>query len=226
MALFIANLMGNHQKVEKWAKWLRVIHAEVSVLAESAAIYSEIRQVVIDNPRINKSNQFYEWMTKNYVDTTLIRIRRLLDRDKNTVSLSNLLSEMRENLHFLSRERHLSLYLEGMRSTGEAIFDELAGKDVNGFPVKQLREDLDCLEQIRAVHGRYTDKRIAHYDKTKGVEPLGTFQDFDEAVACFEEILKRYNLLLTAHLIPSLYVLRPSWKEIFKEVWIPPADSR
>lgn len=199
--------MSANQKIEKWKKWLITISNEVRDLVRSCKIYSEIRQIVTSNPRINTSNLFYDWITRNYVDATLMGIRRQLDDHCDSVSLKNLLSDMKNNLDLLSRERHLALYSEERLCLGNKGFDSLAGEGINNFPLERLEQDIEQLEKIRSLHKTYVDRRIAHYDKVRKVEVIGTFKDLDNAVSSLEEIVSRYDLLIRANYMPSLLPL-------------------
>ena len=102
----LINEMSTAQKIEKWAKWIQIIRDEVAYLAWSCNIYSETRQIVTDNPKISTFNHFYEWITRSHVHTTLMGIRRQLDSHCGTVSLENLLRDMRDNCNLLTRKQY------------------------------------------------------------------------------------------------------------------------
>lgn len=212
--------MNASQKIEKWKRWLQTIYNEVSLLVWSCNIYSETRQIVTDNLVINKHNRFYAWITRNYVHTTLMGIRRQVDNDRNTISLVNLLGDMKDNCSLLTREQHLILYSEGMNSLGNSTFDSLSGEAANVFPVTKLEKDLCDLERISDLHKSYIDRRIAHYDRVGQIQNLGTFQDLDDAVASFEQMVFRYYLLLIAEHVSLLPVPQYDWRVIFRQAWI------
>lgn len=148
-------------------------------------------------------------------------IRRQLDSGRDTVSLINLLNDMKTYCRLLTRKQHLTLYKEGRKSSGDSAFDSLSGEATNVFPVKRLEQDLQELEKIQNLHKTYIDRRIAHYDKIGQVQNLGTFQDLDNAVASFEQMVIRYSLLLMAQHVSSLLpVPQYDWKLIFRQPWI------
>ena len=171
--------MKAEPKLEKWVKWLEIIKSEVSNLVWSSSIYSETREIIISNPVVNTGNRFYSWMNRNYVHTTLMGIRRQLDNGCDVVSLENLLTDMKKNCNFLTREHHLQqvfllfapeMHIH-MQRVGNKTYDDLAGKSVNVFPVDKIEADLQQLLKIRNLHKKYVDKRIAHYDKKENIEP-------------------------------------------------------
>ena len=110
-----------------------------------------------------------------------------------------------------------------MKDLGNITFDTLAGKTAKDFPVEKIEYHLQQLEQIRSLHKTYIDKRIAHYDKGKKIEELGTFQDLDNAVSSFKEIVSQYYLLLRAEDVKSFFRIphpQGDWKLIFRQAWI------
>ncbi|MBW4488331.1 MAG: hypothetical protein KME12_11135 [Trichocoleus desertorum ATA4-8-CV12] len=209
------------QKIQKWNKWLQVLRQEITKLIQSNYIYAETREIVIANPDINNSNIFYDWLTRNYVCTTLMGIRRQLDEHSDSISLVKFLRDLQINNTLLTRKRHLTLYSKDMQSLGNNIFNKLAGESSNLFPKESIEFDLHRLEKIKDVHSRLIDRRIAHYEKIAKVPSDGTFQDLNNDIAIFEEIFKNYFLLLTANDIELLPVLQYDWLFIFKQSWLP-----
>ena len=213
-------------KIKKWSGWLKNhVTPEVSQLLWSSNIYAETRLIASSNPAINTSNRFYEWIDRNYVDTTLMGIRRQLDDHKDAASLKKLLSDMKENYHLLTRKRYLGLYSEEMQNVGNKDYDNLAGESVNTFPVEKLEKDLNKLEDINNLHKTYIDKRLAHHQKITTLNPMGTYQDLDDAIIIFKEITVRYYLLLLAETIELFTSPKRDWKSIFSQAWIVGTDD-
>ncbi|PZO44182.1 MAG: hypothetical protein DCF19_02990 [Pseudanabaena frigida] len=212
--------MSTELKLQKWVKWLEVIKSEVSDLAWSSSIYFDTREIIISNPVVNTGNRFYSWMNRNYVHATLMGIRRQLDTHRDAVSLVKLLTDMKGNYDFLTREQHLQLYSPEMKRIGNKTYDDLAGKSANVFPIEKIEENLQQLLEIERLHKDYVDRRIAHYDKKENIETIGTYQDLYDAVVVFEEIVVKYYLLLKATSIKLLPTPNYDWKNIFKQSWI------
>ncbi|NJN73810.1 MAG: hypothetical protein HC799_13880 [Limnothrix sp. RL_2_0] len=208
------------QKIEKWEKWIGLIFNEVSHLRSSNYLYNETRKMVSANPEINKGNVFYEWLTKNYITNMLMGIRRQLDSGKNTCSLVNLLQDFKKNCNLLNRAQHLSNYQQGWERKANQNFDDLAGKNIDVFPVEEIEKDIEKLESIKKKHLKYIDNRIAHYDKRGNVQALGTFKDLEEAILVFDRILNRYSLLVLARKLETRTSLSSEWKDIFLHPWI------
>ena len=216
-------------KIKKWSGWLKNhIAPEVIQLLCQSNIYAETRQIVINNPAINTGNRFYEWIDINYVHTTLMGIRRQLDegsKHNKVASLKSLLLDMKENYNLLNRKRYLERYSDEMQSVGNKDYDNLAGESVNLFPVEKLEKDLNKLEDINNLHKTYIDKRLAHHEKITTLNPMGTYQDLDDAIMIFKEITVRYYLLLFATTIELITIPERDWKNIFSQAWIVGTDD-
>nr|WP_290226542.1 hypothetical protein [Trichocoleus desertorum] len=209
------------QKTQKWNRWVQVLREQITRLVRSNYIYAETRKIVVENSAINNSNLFYDWLTRNYVDATLMGIRRQLDEHPDCISLIKLLRDLQINNTLLTREKHLALYLKDMQALGHNTFDILADKDLDVFPEKILEIDLQQLEKIKALHKEFTDRRVAHYEKVSEVPSFGTFQDLDDAISILGNIFQKYFLLLTASSIELLPIPQYDWTSIFKQSWLP-----
>lgn len=214
-------------QLDTWRADLASIREEVTQLAWSAAIHDRLREIVSANPAVNVHNQFYGWLSRSYVDSQLIGIRRQLDRDKRSVSLANLIASMEGALALLTRDAHLSLYREGMELPANRTFDLLAGKGADAYPAARLRGALRALDRVRAVHGRYMSKRLAHSDRAILEGRLPTYRDLSTAVAKLEKLVIHYHLLFEAQDYRSLVpVVQYDWEAIFRQPWLPPRRSR
>jgi hypothetical protein len=212
--------MIDAQKYTKWLRWLETISHEVTLLVWSNNLYKEIREIVAANPAINTGNKFYDWLTRNYVHTALMGLRRQLDRHKDAISLRKLLDDMQVNCSLLTREHHLSLYAKEMRILGVRTFDQLSGAGRNTYPKEKIEADQQRLEEIDALHKEFIDRRIAHYDKVNRLGTLPTFQELYDAVDDVEKTVIKYHLLLKAETVLLLPITQYDWKVIFQSPWI------
>ena len=102
--------MTNDQQFRKWGKWIVVIHEDVEAAILNGHIRREVAAIIDANPRIQRSSAFYEWMAAIYSDSGLMAVRRQLDKDKQSISLARLLTEIVGAPQALSRGRFVSLY--------------------------------------------------------------------------------------------------------------------
>ena len=206
-------------KYKKWVKNLDRIRGEVTELVLSRHVFQRIYDIVSDNNKINKGNLFYDWLSRHYAQTCLMGIRRLTDKNKNTISLYVLLLDCLENSDKLSRTLHVGLYKRGMEDLGEREFDKLAGKNSKIFPKSEIEQDVKKLENIREVLKSHTNKRIAHLDK-KEPGKIPTFLDIFQSIDVLVEIAHKYSLLFTATDHKFMPVIQYDWEFIFKTPWI------
>jgi hypothetical protein len=68
---------------------------------------------------------------------------------------------------------------------------------------------------------RYATQRLAHLDRE---EPsvIPKFEDLDAALDVFEELVKRYRLLLHGDGGEVLPLIAYPWEAVLEEPWIPP----
>jgi hypothetical protein len=210
-------------QLKSWSTDLDRIREEVIELAWSATIYERVRAMVAANPAINIQHHFHNWLSRNYVDAQLIGIRRQLDRDPRSISLFNLVTSMAGHSRQLTRTAHVSLYRDGMERLGHRTFDRLAGPGKTTYPLARLNAAIRALEKIRATHGRYVNKRLAHSDRSALTGPLPTYRDLNNAVMKLQKLVIHYHLLFTAQGYRSLVPVSDyDWQNIFRQPWLPP----
>lgn len=212
----------NEQKDPKYQKWLKSlgkIRSEISELVLSRHVFQRIYEIVTINQEINKGNLFYDWLSKNYGQSSLMGIRRLIDKDKKTLSLYVLLQDCLENNNKLSRKLHISLYSDEMKGLGENQFDDLAGKNNNSFPKSEIEKDIYKLDNIRELLKSHINKKIAHLDK-KEHGKIPTLLEIYNSVDTLVEIAHKYSLIITAVDHKFMPVIQNDWESIFKTPWI------
>jgi hypothetical protein len=213
--------------LKEWKADLDRTREEITLLVWSTDIHERLRAIVSANPAVNMHNQFYDWLSRSYVDSQLVGLRRQLDLDKRSVSLANLIGSMAKHPELLSREAHLSLYSQEMQFQGNHTFNLLAGAQSTTYPAAKLHGALRALERVRSVHGKYINKRLAHSDRAPLSGPLPTFRDLNAAVRKLEKLVIHYHLLFTAQSYNSLVPVPDyDWEAIFRLAWLPPAPRR
>jgi hypothetical protein len=72
------------------------------------------------------------------------------------------------------------------------------------------------------------DKRVAHLDYTKPIDPVPTYVDLDEAIDTLGSVFNKYNVLLTGTAMLFMEpVIVDNWKAVFQVPWLPvlPPDA-
>jgi len=181
---------------KRWFKIIETISQEVIDLIRSREIYLQMQEIIISNNNINKSNRFYDWISKNYGDAAILALRRLVEnnsRDKPH-SLLVLINDIKENKQIASEK-----------------FPDLT----ENF----IETDLKNIEQINRIIKDYADKNIAHKDKNPS-KLIPTFNNIYTCINLVEIITKRYYLILTNIDYNLCPIVQDDWKNIFKYPWL------
>jgi len=208
------------QKLEKWLKWIEIIHKDAEDLLQSQYIFSQYIEIVKNNPTIQRPEDFHWWVRNNYVSYVAISIRRQVEyKDQDIISLGKLLNELKQNPEIISREWFKSLYKGSIAADwADSDFNRVAGSG-DHFDAKIAEKDLSSLILLAEGITKFADRKIAH--SSKQPVPIVKFAEVDSFIKEFEEILKKYILLFTA---AGFETLRPiyqyDWEIIFTHKWI------
>lgn len=208
-------------KLAKWIGWLDPIEEDITQLVWSKSIYLKLTGIITTNPEIHHGNRFWNWISTNYVESSLMGMRRQTDNGPDTITLFKLISDIEENSTLITREFHKSLYPAGRQCYADAVFDELASRGSTHYPQASAERDKQSLENLRDSFESYVDRRLAHLDK-RPPSKIGQFQDVYEGIDTLERLLKHHCLLLRAQDVELLPVVQYDWKSIFRVPWIKP----
>lgn len=219
--------------LQKWQEWLDELDTEVYELLWLRYVFTEIRQIVQSNPKIQTDMYFYEWLSVNFSATVAIAVRRQIDCDSSVITLGRLLFEIQQSPHTLTLQRFEELFTQGHPSVTEedmmflqqrinharktfAQFSGTIGTHLDPLvPCKDLAHLNDICHPIR----KFVNKRVAHHDR-KPFTQFPTLKELDEALDALIDTYRKYTLLIRG--IPYDVTITPQWdwKEIFKTAWI------
>lgn len=217
--------MNEETRFKEWCLWLRKIHEdELLNLLVHRHIYQEIRNIVKTNPNLHKPSPFYDWMARLYNSSALIGIRRLVDRDKRSISFTRILEEIISHPQVLSRDRYVSLWQTSTLANWEEVankqYDYMIGESRKHIDPVEVEKELNKLERKAACIEEYATKRVAHYDKNAPKE-VPTYQELDECMDYVEELtIKYWKLFFAEGYGPLLPTWQYDWTEIFRYRWI------
>jgi len=174
-----------NSKIEKWIKWINIIHDEILHLSSYRYIFNEVKDIVKKNKNIQKPSAFYDFISTSFAASALSSIRRQIKIHKDSVSLSRLLKEISENPELISRDFYISLYGDE-KDLGNEDFDDIAGNNKNHIESEQVLTDLINLKKITEKCEEYVDKRIAHRD----IREVPEVPNFDNLDKCIDAIIK------------------------------------
>ena len=228
------------QKFQKWEKHLKSIRYEVTNLFRSKHIFGKLRDIVKDNPKIQKPNSFYEFAAETYFDSAVMGIRRQIRHQRGSISFVGLLQEIVKIPCVLSRKRFVSLYEKDAQFEANHDFAQFAQEGAKYIDPNLVQQDLDKLKGLGHEVEIVANKQIAHTDEqlekkfqkfendaSGNIEPPINIPSFGEIGACIDylaELTEKYWLLFKAEALVDLLVMPTVdyWEEIFRQPWIPP----
>jgi hypothetical protein len=218
--------MTDDERFKKWGEWIMVIYEDVENAIQSRRIHNEIGAILQANPRLwRDNNSFYRWMASNYEDSILMAVRRQVDADKQSISLTRLLEEIICYPQVLSRERFIGqVVVQNLPGTEDAVnraFDYYAASDANHINADAVRTELCDLRARTEGIKSYTNKRVAHFD-AKGPKDSPTILQVHAALDFLNTLREKYRILLRAEKYKEVQLHdEETWKDIFREPWIP-----
>ncbi len=216
-----------NQRFEKWNEWLSVIRDDVEMCLEHREIFCGLMEIVRRNSnlQIQKNNPFVRFMGNTYKAFIATTVRRQLKRNQDN-SFVELLCEITDTPHLLSRRRFVDLFPQSKHKEADFIFTQkFSGTDKDYVDLFRVKCDLKRLKALGEKLEDFTDKRIAHHDR-QPPKSIPTFKEVDACIDCLVELIKKYWFLFTGEKIEGdLVPVLGDWQDIFREPWILP-DNR
>ena len=201
--------LGNVTADERYAAWKRVIER---IARENIAqgwnhyMFRLLRAVFTHNTRLAEEGGFiFQWVTQNYVDASLMLVRRELDVQEGTENLRNLLDDIIAHPEVLTRARYRSEWdnatLAAQLADGQ--FDAFGAVQVNnsrdddGIATAVIEADLASLTADIDALRVYAERTRAHRTPPRGINPAGmTFEVLHTSIRDIRRVIARYNLIL------------------------------
>lgn len=213
--------MHMDRKLEKWIRWLKVVHDDVQQMLVKQNIFWDVQEIIKSNESLHQSSSFYAYLGDTYVAYICTAIRRQVKCGGDSISFSRLLSEIIESPEILSRKYYKDLYVDSVvADRADFDFDKFAGEGCSHISKSMVESDLNELREVsRKIEG-FTDRRIAHHDKRSPSE-LPRFEEVDQCIGLMDKLYVKYHLIFHASSMDSLMpTYQYNWKEIFEIPWI------
>ena len=155
-----------------WIAWLEEVERHVTEIMGDRDIFQKVMKVVRANPKSHDPSDFLEWFSRHYSHSLVLSIRRQRDQNSQSVSLANLLRDMRNNAPLITRSWYLDQYPEDMRADGTAVkyFDKWSGPGKNHVNPAIMKKHLAELKRACSRVKQFVDKRIAHLKRVRYTE--------------------------------------------------------
>jgi hypothetical protein len=220
--------MSLEKRRDRLKKWFDYIFKNATEAIINQHIFWEVQDIIRNNPDLqNQSNAFYVWMGSTFVQSTVLAVRRQVDRDQNSASLLRFLLELQKFPDLISRQYHRSLYERPEYEEKVAdemtnyTYDEHVGAGATVLDVDTIQLEIDSLVDASQKLHHYADRVVAHYD-LRGLEhPTPKFDDLTNCLAVVEKLVLRYLVLLKGaaqeELLPTFLY---DWKSVFRVQWL------
>lgn len=188
-----------------------------------------IGKMIDGNPELQKSDKPFLWEARRwYMVFAAMAVRRQTDLDPKLVSLKQLLTEMRENAHCVTRQllvdQFKAVYPHAEDHFERAIVDGTWDdwRDAEGsLSRERIENDIKTLDQESKALYIFTSATLAHTNKKAINKEFNlTFDNLDAVIDHLEKLAIAYGSLLTGRSSSTLIpVVQYDWHAQFRFAW-------
>jgi hypothetical protein len=204
---------------------LNEISDELTDAAHVDNVFWQIQAIIKNNPSIDFSDVFQDWLAITYIDSIAVRLRRLADNSRSTKSLYRFLENMKSYSGELTRSWYFSVNTGQDRDLVNKWFDEVAGIGQNCISIDHIESKQRELKIITSKICVYANEHIAHYAK-KPTELEITFSDIRQSLAGTFRIFNWCYLALTSlSWTTPVPTYGSDWIRVFRMPWLEPMEK-
>lgn len=203
-------------KVDHWQEMIKVIHADAEgVLGDHRNVYKAYIEMINASPdHIKNPFDFHDFVRRQHGTAVAMFIRRQVDT--KYISLYRLLSELEKNSELITYTWYEKLC--GGSAWASSGFTEFT-EDNLALSAKIVKKDRKTLLQLGQKVAAYATEQIAHQSGSETLKV--TYDELDYFLDGFEDILKRYLILLTGVGYESIApIYQYDWMTIFNHRWL------
>jgi hypothetical protein len=199
---------------------------DLSELFAKQEIFWDLQEVAKENKNVLAPGAFFDWMCQNHVVAVSVGIRSFVDQRIDSRSLWRMLYEILEHRDSITRDFHVQMYARAPGlEYGHRTFDNVVGRGRTTLRERDIRSDLRRIENASERVRRFVNKRIAHRTAPGEMRRLPKFNELDAALTALDEVLCKYNLLLTAQGMDTVKATRQySWQDVLHAPWVLPGS--
>ncbi len=206
-------------KISKWINWIELIKEDLSEPVMARELFWQMTGTLDSVHESYNQELLQHYLSSSYRSHVLLGIRRQLKSKPGKISLLGILEDIQENVELITFDMYRSLYpFDFDRSKLELQFAEYSRGENNFISINKVNDDINLIKKLFITCEAFTDKRIAHFDKKKGVVPP-TIRDIEDCLETVKITCNKYYFLLKAQHAEYLPDYRkPDLKAIFPEV--------
>jgi len=208
MALNLNPEISDGDRYVTWVQVVERVYSEQSGFAWNYYMFRLFRTVFANNKNLSEKGGFIlDWVTRIYVDSTLMLVRRELDKQTGVENIRNLLSDIVKFPSILNRKRYREYWGKTHpldKNRPDRIFDSFKLKQVSEnreedhIDPKTVQIDLDQVVSGAEKIREYAERTRAHRSPKQTVSASEiTFRSLHEAVSGVIKTILKYHALLT-----------------------------
>jgi hypothetical protein len=185
----------------RWRTWhQQLLDEAVWPLVIDDKVFRETMQRIERVDWVEPSNSVYQWMIRTYATSLVAGLRRVLDPHPRTISLWQLVRQIRDNHKAITRRAFVSKYGGGIiRAAGHSDFDSLCCKPGAAYlPWRVPAADFRRLEDARRSFVAIPNKQVLHLDPGRRRFKLSKkWSELHDLVQLVAEVHNKYEWVLT-----------------------------
>ena len=213
---------------------VQTIRHDIHELFSFRRTFRDVADVFRGNDRLQAAGgHLWDWMRLNYAASVLIRVRRQVDTQPNTVNLRQLLLELSERPNVVTRARrarihddtHDPIEDQWRRQHVDDHFSETWVREFHDHPgddhiaSEVIANDLTALEDATERVARVASRNVAHRNRVSVADLQ--IPEVDAAFEAIEATLKKYYTLLNGNaLLQAEPAPQFNTHEVFTFPWI------
>ncbi len=183
-------------------------------------VFWQVQAIIRSNDAINRDDVFQEWISTTYVDSLVVRLRRLGDADRRSVSVYRLLEEIKPEARTFTREWYQLTSAEVIREKADGWFDLIAGPGTEVLGQNRVKELQRTLKLALTRVARFANAHVTHRAKGVQQEP----PRYEDARNCLCEALEVFNLctllVRKAPMNRAVSLALTDWLAVFRVPWL------
>ena len=184
-------------KIKSCKELLLLQNTSMTNILEKRYIFERFGAIIKSNPSLHTHNVFWDWYLINYIDSQIMELCRILDKDKNSKNLIRFLESLESGFSiddsFFEKIRDKILKKETCRELAETLLPL--------FDVDSIKSDIEKLqnEVIILSVKNYRDHKIAHNEFQKWDRLDLDFKKLNECIDFVHKKILSYEVSLNGH---------------------------
>jgi hypothetical protein len=205
---------------DRWARSISKVEDDLQATVNDRELFHGFRDVLVENREWIEQHEgvlFCDFVVRSYVARVALGIRRQVKRHDDSISLVQILSQMKECAPQLTFDFYLEQFPREPRNYipwQEPTFASIS-EDGRVASTQLISSDIDELTRLTGQVEGWADRELAHLDR-RGFIGSVTYDDLDAAVNALDRIACKYICLLTGRGYETLKAtIVFDWRKIF-----------